>query len=269
MSLEVIPTKFTTGELAKMLGLTNEGVRYMERMGIVHPTRDAASRYRWFSFDDYVRLRRTKIFRALGFSLDEARCMLDGELPLLETKTLYARKLEEVQQRKRELEVVEENLIRQTRALEMLEAGEQAYDFIHPVPMVFCPRRQNGKSIRYHKDILAANNLWSDPALPASMMAVYYGNGNEIKGLAVSEEDFRTLDLPRKSNLIEIRLGLCAHGTIETPMFGWFDFKSPMRWIRVQGKEPVGDVYCIMRLSIRAADGRIKCINEFFAPIQN
>ncbi len=251
-----------------MLGLTNEGVRYMERMGIVRPHRDELSGYRWFSFDDYVRLRRTKIFRKLGFSLDEVRCMLDGELLLRETKMLYSRKLEEVQQQKRELELVEENLSAQTMTLEMLEAGEQAYHFIQPEPMVFCPKRLNGKPISYQKDILAANSLWANPALPVNMMAVYYRDGNETKGLAVSGENFKSLGLPRKSNLKDIRLGLCCHGAIETPMYGWLGFKNLMCWIRAQGREPVGDVYCVMRLSIRGDDGGIRCINEFFAPIR-
>ena len=38
--------KFSTGELARMLGLTNEGVRYMERMGIVRAHRDKENGYR-------------------------------------------------------------------------------------------------------------------------------------------------------------------------------------------------------------------------------
>ncbi len=268
LSLEVIPTEFTTGQLAKMLGLTNEGVRYMERMGIVHPRRDETSGYRWFSYDDYVRLRRTKIFRKLGFSLEEVLCVLDGELSLPETKTLYSRKLEEIQEQKRELELVEQNLFAQSKTLEMLDAGEQAYRFVRPDPMVFCPKRRNGKSIQYDKDTLAANSLWADPAHLANMLAIYYRNGEQTKGLAVSEENFKRLDLPRKKNLQYIRLGLCANGAIEVPMFGWFDFKSLMRWIRSQGREPIGDVYCIMRVSVRSDDGQIKSINEFFAPIQ-
>ena len=251
-----------------MLGLTSEGVRYMERMGIIRAHRDKANGYRWFDYNDFVRLTRARSFRALGFSMDETRCMLDGELPLFETRELYSRKLEEVQQRKRELELVEEDLIAQTMALEMWEGGEQAYHFIQAEPMIFCPRKRNGKAIRYQTEIFDANSLWLRAPLQVHMMVVYYGNGEELKGREVSEEDFIALDLPRKNNLIEIRPGYCAHGAIESHKLGWPDTEKIMRWIRSQGREPTGDVYCITRLLIQMDDGSFQCIHEFFAPVR-
>ncbi len=260
--------KFSTGELARMLGLTNEGVRYMERMGIVRAHRDKENGYRSFDFDELVRLTQTRNLRALGFSLEEARSVLDGELPLNKTRTLFSRKLRDLQQRKRELDRMEENLLARMTTIEMLETGERAYHFVQPAPMVFCPRKRNGKAIRYQKDILEANALWSKATLRTCMMAVYYGNGEVIKGLEVPEEDFEALELPRMSNLIEIRPGLCAHGAIEAPTRGWPDFDRIGRWVRSQGEEPTGDLYCITRLEIRMEDGCPGCVHEFFAPIR-
>ena len=260
--------KFSTGELARMLGLTNEGVRYLERVGIIRAHRDRENGYRSFEFDELVRLTQTRNLRALGFSLEEARSVLDGEMPLSETGTLFSRKMEDLQQRKRELELMEKNLLARMRAIEMLEAGERAYHFVQPAPMVFCPRTRNGKAIRYQKDILEANALWSKATLRACMMAVFYGNGEVVKGLEVPEEAFAALDLPRMSNLIEIRPGRCAHGAIEAPTRGWPDFDRIGRWVRSQGEEPTGDLYCITRLEIRMEDGRPGCVHEYFAPIR-
>ena len=261
--------KYTTGELAEMFGLTNEGVRYMEKAGIIHAERDPKNGYRRFEYDNYVRLRRAKGFHVLGFSLEEARKMLDGELSLPDTKELYQEKLKELELRKREMQLAEEDLRLQSRAIELAEAGEAGYSFTVPEPLVFLPKKKNGEVIRYPAGLTASNNLWLKESPRVKMFAAYYGNGEEEKGSVLTLQDFKELGLPDEKNLRHLDLGECACGVIPAPRILRPDTAVIFRWIRRQGKEPTGDVYCIMRLSVRGEGGEFICLHEFYAPLAN
>ena len=261
--------KYTTGELAEMFGLTNEGVRYMEKAGIIHAERDPKNGYRRFEYDDFVRLRRAKGFHVLGFSLEEARRMLDGEVSLSDTKELYQEKLKGLELRKREMQLAEEDLRLQSRAIELAEAGEAGYSFTVPEPLVFLPKKKNGEVIRYPAALSASNNLWARTVPQEKMFAVYYANGEEEKGSVLTMRNFEELGLPDEKNLRHLDLGECACGVIPALRMHRPDAAGILNWIRRQGREPTGDLFCIMRLSVHGEGGKILCLHEFYAPLAN
>ena len=59
---------FRIGEVAEILGVTNEAVRHYERMGIVKSQRDPENKYRFFDQYDVERLIEMRFSCALGFS---------------------------------------------------------------------------------------------------------------------------------------------------------------------------------------------------------
>ena len=71
--------KYTTGDMQSMFGLTNKGLFHYEKKGIVAPTR-LDNQYRVFTMEDCSRFFMSRIYRELGFSLDECVGLAERDL---------------------------------------------------------------------------------------------------------------------------------------------------------------------------------------------
>ena len=71
--------KYTTGDMQSMFGLTNKGLFHYEKKGIVAPTR-LNNQYRVFTMEDCSRFFMSRIYRELGFSLDECVGLAERDL---------------------------------------------------------------------------------------------------------------------------------------------------------------------------------------------
>lgn len=60
-----------TGSVAKMLGLSDEGVRLYEKYGVIKPKKDPQTGYRKFEIMDVVSFMSLRAFRQCGFGLQE------------------------------------------------------------------------------------------------------------------------------------------------------------------------------------------------------
>ena len=65
--------EYKVSELAKLLDLTPETIRYYESVGIVNPRHDSGNRYRYYISNDFSRLYNVKLLRSLGFGLSDIR----------------------------------------------------------------------------------------------------------------------------------------------------------------------------------------------------
>ncbi len=65
------------GELAQRTGVPIDTVRYYERQGLLPPPDRQPSGYRSYQADDVTRLRFVRRAKALGFTLEEIRELLD------------------------------------------------------------------------------------------------------------------------------------------------------------------------------------------------
>jgi len=65
------------GELARATGLTVDTLRYYERRGLISPSGRSSSGYRRFDHTALGRVRFVRRAKVLGFSLDEARELLE------------------------------------------------------------------------------------------------------------------------------------------------------------------------------------------------
>ena len=66
---------YSIGEVAEMLGVSREALRYYEKEGLVRP-RKMPNGYRRYSYDDYLLLLDIVSFRAGGFSVKDIRQLL-------------------------------------------------------------------------------------------------------------------------------------------------------------------------------------------------
>jgi len=104
------------GELSAQVGLPAQTIRYYERVGLLPPPQRAANRYRRYELQDSQRLRFIRGARALDFSLDEIREILDlrdrGIAPCRVLMGQMARQIEAIADRIKELERLRGELTR-------------------------------------------------------------------------------------------------------------------------------------------------------------
>jgi MerR family transcriptional regulator, redox-sensitive transcriptional activator SoxR len=93
-------TTLTIGQLAQRVGLNTSAIRYYERVGVL-PAAERESGQRRYGEDAVRRLEVLGVAKQAGFSLDEARLLLqsaDAGTPVFEAvRELAERKLPEVE----------------------------------------------------------------------------------------------------------------------------------------------------------------------------
>lgn len=83
------------GEIADFFGVSRKAIRIYEKKGIIKPVKvDTQSGYRYYSAEQVQQLNALLELKALGFSLDEIKTVLDGET----SKEQLLRVLEKKQQ---------------------------------------------------------------------------------------------------------------------------------------------------------------------------
>ena len=65
--------EYKVSELARLLDLTPETIRYYESVGIINPRHDENNRYRYYLSTDFSRLYNAKLLRSLGFPLSDIK----------------------------------------------------------------------------------------------------------------------------------------------------------------------------------------------------
>lgn len=95
------------GEVSKRSGIGIEALRFYEKSGLLDKPSRTYSGYRVYGPEILERLAFIKRAQALGFSLDEIRRIVDdarrGESPCDEVREIVSRRLEELDERMREL----------------------------------------------------------------------------------------------------------------------------------------------------------------------
>jgi len=108
------------GDLSEKTELPTQTIRYYERVGLVPKPERAANGYRLYQQEDIRRLRFIRSARALDFSLDDIREILDlrdrGVAPCRVALGLMETQIEAINDRIRELERLRAELMRLHKA---------------------------------------------------------------------------------------------------------------------------------------------------------
>ncbi len=103
------------GQAATKSGLPVKTLRYYEEIGLVAPKRSADNDYRDYSSDDIEHLRFLQRARAVGFSLEVSRELLDlyrdSDRRCSQVKTLLLEKIQQVEARLQEMDALRSTLI--------------------------------------------------------------------------------------------------------------------------------------------------------------
>ena len=69
------------GEIADFFDVSRKAIRLYEKKGIIKPVKvDAQNGYRYYSVEQVQQLNALLELKALGFSLDEIKTLIDGEI---------------------------------------------------------------------------------------------------------------------------------------------------------------------------------------------
>ena len=66
-------------EAEEATGVSRQNIRFYEKQGLLHPTRNKRNAYREYSDEDILRLKQIRLFRKLGMPIEEIRCLLEGK----------------------------------------------------------------------------------------------------------------------------------------------------------------------------------------------
>ena len=94
-------THLKIGELAKQTGFAVGTLRYYSDLGLLQPIRIGDNRYRYYSQNANRQVEFIKKARAIGFTLEEIKTILDvrdrGEKPCSLVQNLLERKIEQLE----------------------------------------------------------------------------------------------------------------------------------------------------------------------------
>ncbi len=81
------------GEIAEFFNVSRKAIRLYEKKGIIKPVEvDPANAYRYYSADQVQQLNALLELKAYGYSLDEIKTVLDGEVTKKQLLESLARK---------------------------------------------------------------------------------------------------------------------------------------------------------------------------------
>jgi len=109
--MDTAPTRLAIGALSKRTGSKVETIRYYERVGLLPPPGRSAGGYRLYETGHLKRLTFVRRARALGFSIDEVRRLLDladhRRRPCAEARALAAAHVGDVRAKIADLQAME------------------------------------------------------------------------------------------------------------------------------------------------------------------
>ncbi|MFN8578890.1 MAG: heavy metal-responsive transcriptional regulator [Candidatus Sericytochromatia bacterium] len=101
-------------ELAQKLDITTKTIRFYEDEGVIPKAKRADNNYRYYTEDDYKRLKFIKKARALGMSIEEIKKIFEirekGNMPCCTVVSMLERHLIETEKKIQELTEFKNNL---------------------------------------------------------------------------------------------------------------------------------------------------------------
>lgn len=149
---------YTIGDIAKLLGITTEGLRYYEECGIVTPKKREGSSYRYYDTWDLHLLVSARSYRSLGFSLHETAEIINSNKPQDISVMLDAREKE-----LKEAILLNLNLLTRIDQIRTMFQEYQSMDFRYRIensPGFYCINIQDEYTLKNSLSSLALSHEW-------------------------------------------------------------------------------------------------------------
>lgn len=266
--------RYRIGELADLFGMTKEGVRYLERQGIIRSERDAENGYRYFSREEIIRLKQIRRYQGFGFSLEEAK-QLVCETPKEDILEKLAQKQRELSETAKQIERMQCFLAKQQEvATRLLHAQERIWLGERP-EMIFFPRvpqEASGTTPEEKRAIVRARAqekewiLATPLCTPGAMHRTADGSGQRRLGSIVRAEDARAAGMQETERAIHLMPCPCICGVLEAPDKCPPDLSPVLAYAQAHGLQIVGDIYGALWFTCLTEQGERYTIHEIYAP---
>ena len=268
--------RYRIGELADFFGMTKEGIRYLEREGIIASERDEGNGYRYFPREEITRLKQIKRYQGLGFSLEEAQ-QLVCETRREEIGVRLAQKQQELEKKARQIERMQRFLsMQQEVAARLIDTSEHVWLGERP-EMIFFPRvpdEASGETPAQREAIARARaqeKEWILAAPPCTLGAMYYaadGSGRRLRGSIVRAESAREAGLRETERTIHLPACPCVCAVVEGPDRQRPDLTPLLDFVRENRLRITGDIFGVFWLTCRTERGDRLAIHEVYAPYE-
>lgn len=152
--------KYKISEVAKLLGITTEAIRYYENQDIISPTKSESSGYRYYDVWDLHILIRARAYRQYGYSLSETAELIN-HYNITDIVSTLSKKEEDI---KKEI-IWNINLLKHIRQMQNIitEAGKSLEKYrIEYRPPIYRIDVQDGYELYSDAHHLELYNSWID-----------------------------------------------------------------------------------------------------------
>ena len=258
---------YKTSDIQALYGLSNKGLFFYEDRGLISPKRLPGSQYRVYTLEETARLNRCRMFREMGFSVEESISMVCHSTP----QTLCAA----LRQRQEELEL---QAVWQSLVLQEIRSVAALTDSIakEGIPFLLCQRPamyriplrntvensytpEAAAAYHYcqdHLPVAAASLLVSQPSLENGADPLQVNLGFILNAAALDrwEEELPPLCtlLPSAECLYTIVVGP------DHVLDRRARFEPALQWLRQNGRRLSGDVVTRMIATFDAGGGMLR-----------
>ncbi|MCB6367149.1 MerR family transcriptional regulator [Intestinibacillus massiliensis] len=177
-------------EVEALTGITAKNIRFYEKEGLLSPARENQNKYRTYSDTDVETLKKIKLLRKLGVSLDMIRLCLEGKILLRDC----------IELREQEIRDEQERLFQMKSVCDMLHTANPSLDALEPERYLHEIETREGKGgafiniiwdcLTYARNILPKPSFWFEPDQPIMDRADFT---DEL--IAYSRRTGKTLDI--------------------------------------------------------------------------
>ena len=265
--------KITTNDIAYLLRITTEAIRFYEKKQIIVPHRNSENSYRTFTQDDIRRLYDFRIYQSMGFSLSEISDIFREASP---------EKLDQmIEEKERELRrIVDEDMRALERIRQVKEANREAeyyYNnfYIRDSPHLLLSFHSNhGKLDRqairhdFWKYVSDYYNLFYCVTLLSAELAEDPDLDQKMpRGYGIDYEVGRELGLEPCDCVQELQQRKCVFTTFHSEPVVCRDAMVPiLTWVREHGHKITGPILC-RTIKITFREGKESRLYEAWVPI--
>lgn len=267
---------YRTSDLQALYGLSNKGLFFYEGQGLIAPQRADGNRYRVYTLEETARIHRCKVFRQMGFSVEESIDMVCGSTP----RSL----LERLSQRQKEIcrqalwqNLVSEEIEKKIQLINCVEAGKIPFDLCMRPLMRRVSLRNTIENV-WTKEKARENQNWQKylPVAEASLQVEPETISADTEVLTVNlgfiilEESLKRWGEALPSQAVILPQRECLYTVISGPdnvLNRPERFAAALAWVKAHGYRLSGAIVTRMIATLDAGDG-MQRYDEAWLPVE-
>lgn len=239
--------RYKIGDVARLIGITPEAIRYYESRNIIKPTREEDTGYRYYDVWDIHMLIRARHYRQFGFSLEETATLLNEE-----NLTGIVDTLNQQEQVLEDQITWNINLLRQIRqSQQYISDAEQSIGKyrLEQRPGIYRISMQDGYSLRHERSARSLAHEWIEKTPFVYSSALFScdlrGGGGFSFGLGVNEEYAPLLGIQESEDVRYFPPCLCVYTCLPSrshSVLSPHKLDGALDYLRQKGFELSGDI---------------------------